>query len=216
MPAHMASSAAAIRSTSAHRRRFPDVHRDGRVGVPAVQDAAGVDRDQVAVPQHPRRRRDAVDDLLVHRGADRRREAVIALEVRDGAGVGDHVGTDRVDVGGRRPRLDRSAHGGDGSSQHDARSAHRLQLTPGLELQAGAPHDALRPPTRRPGTAVDADHVDGSRDQLRRGRGHCARSRRACGAGPPAGGRRRRPRRPADRRTPAPAASRCGTATAGC
>ncbi len=75
-----------------------DRHRDRRVAVPAVDDRTAVDRDQVALGQHPVAR-DAVHDLVVHRGADRAGEAVVALERRL-----SHRRT------GWRPRRSRRAH----------------------------------------------------------------------------------------------------------
>ena len=60
------------------RRDLPDPDRDRGVAVPAVQDRAAVDRDQVAVVQHLRGAGDGVHDLAVHRGADRRRIALVA------------------------------------------------------------------------------------------------------------------------------------------
>ena len=68
------------------RRRFlrhlADRQRDRAVAVVAVERRADVDRDDVALLQHPPARRDAVDDLFVDRRANRRRIPVIALERR--------------------------------------------------------------------------------------------------------------------------------------
>ena len=70
------------------RRRFfrhpPDRHRDRRVAIEAVQLHAHVERDDVSLDQRARRR-DPVDHLLVHRRAQRRGIAAIALERRLGA-----------------------------------------------------------------------------------------------------------------------------------
>src|SRR5205814_3218046 len=52
------------------RRHTAHRHRDRGVRVPAVDDRTRVDADDVALPQLPFPR-DPVDDLLVHRGADR-------------------------------------------------------------------------------------------------------------------------------------------------
>ena len=44
----------------------------GAVGMPAVDDAADVDADQVAIGEPTARRWDAVDDLVIDAGADAR------------------------------------------------------------------------------------------------------------------------------------------------
>ena len=59
----------------------PDRDRDRRVGDPAVLDHADVDREDVAALQLVGAG-DAVDDHRVRRGADRAREAAVALEGR--------------------------------------------------------------------------------------------------------------------------------------
>ena len=69
------------RHVLAHRA---DRHRDRRVAVVAVQLHAHVERHDVARHQR-RRRRDPVHHLLVHRRAQRRGIAAIALERRLGA-----------------------------------------------------------------------------------------------------------------------------------
>ena len=76
--------AAPDRAERAQARGVQDVHdRDGdrRVGVPAVEHAPAVDRDEVTLLDHATAR-DAVDDLVVDRRADRRREAVVVQKVR--------------------------------------------------------------------------------------------------------------------------------------
>ena len=114
--------------------------RDGdrRVAVPAVDDRAAVDRDDVAVVQHPVAR-DAVDDLVVHRRADGRRErrVAVALEGRDGAG-GPDAGPRRCASsspvvtpapGGLTEQLERAA-------DDQAGPPHRLDLLGRLDLDA--------------------------------------------------------------------------------
>ena len=51
---------------------LPHADGEGRVPVPAVDDGAAVDGDDVALAQHDVRAGDAVHDDLVDRGADRR------------------------------------------------------------------------------------------------------------------------------------------------
>jgi hypothetical protein len=77
------------------------------VGVPAADDAADVDADQVAVGKAAAGRWDAVDDLVVDAGADRageRRVRAVALEGGDGPGVADHALGDQIQLAGRHPR----------------------------------------------------------------------------------------------------------------
>jgi hypothetical protein len=96
--------------------------------VPAVQDRAAVQRDQVALGEHLLGRRDAVHDLLVDRGADRRREAVVALERRDRAGVADDLLGDRVQVGRGDAGGDRVPHRVQRGGDDQAGAAHQLDL----------------------------------------------------------------------------------------
>ena len=76
-------------------------HGDGRVAVPAVDDRAAVDRDDVAVLEHPGAR-DPVHHLVVDRGADGRREGRVAVPQERGhpAGVADVLLRDRVELTG--------------------------------------------------------------------------------------------------------------------
>jgi hypothetical protein len=74
-----------------------DRDADRGVAVPAVQDRAAVDRQQLALLQHPVGRRDAVDDLRPGRGADRAGEAVVAQEGRHRALVADALLGQRVE-----------------------------------------------------------------------------------------------------------------------
>ena len=65
------------------RRRLADVERPSAVAVVALPDRAGVDGDDLALLDYAAAR-DAVDDLVVDRDADARREALVALERRPG------------------------------------------------------------------------------------------------------------------------------------
>ena len=76
-----------------------DRHGDGGVGVPALDDRPAVDREDVALLEDPGTR-DAVDDDLVRRRADDRREAVVAEEVRARAPSFDDLTGRGVDLGG--------------------------------------------------------------------------------------------------------------------
>ena len=73
----------------AERRRVhvADGDGDGRIAVPTVNDRAKVNTEQIARLQHAVSARNTVNDLVVDAGADARREAVIALERRRGAGL---------------------------------------------------------------------------------------------------------------------------------
>ena len=66
--------------------RLTDMHRDRGIGMPAVQDAAGVDGQQVTLAQDPGRRGDAVHDLVVHRRADGRGESAVVAAAHRNAG----------------------------------------------------------------------------------------------------------------------------------
>ena len=61
---------------------------DGGVGVVAVDDDAAVDGENVAFVEDALGAGHAVDDLVVDRGAERGRVAVVALEGGDGAEFG--------------------------------------------------------------------------------------------------------------------------------
>src|SRR6202044_3328682 len=117
----------------------PDADRAGRVAVPAVEDRAAVDRDQVpglelgAVPG------DAVHDLVVDGGADRRRITVIALEGRDGAGLADFPLGDRVEFRGGDARLDRGRQHVQRARHHQAGLPHRGELAWRLDLNRRFP-----------------------------------------------------------------------------
>ena len=58
------------------------LHRLGGIAVESGQHGPEVETDDVPVPQEPARRRDPVDDLVVHRDADARRVAEVPLERR--------------------------------------------------------------------------------------------------------------------------------------
>src|SRR5205814_7937800 len=61
-------------------RDLTDRERDGRVAVPALEDRAAVEGDDVTLAQHLVLARDAVDDLVVDRRADGGGVTVVALE----------------------------------------------------------------------------------------------------------------------------------------
>ena len=89
-------------------RHLPDRQRHRAVAEVAVERGADVDRDHVALVQHPPARRDPVDHLLVDRRADRRRVAVIPLERRHRAGRRDPLLRQRVEIRRRHARRDRA------------------------------------------------------------------------------------------------------------
>ncbi len=99
MPAHIDSSV--TRDSSISSGACPRTDEGGvrGVAVPAVDDRAGVDGDDVAVLQDRPVVRDAVDDDLVDRGADGRGgEPAVPEEVRLRPVVGDHLARDLVQV----------------------------------------------------------------------------------------------------------------------
>ncbi len=105
-----------VRRDPAHR------HRDRGVAVPAVDDRAAVERDQVALTQLAVTR-DAVHDLVVHRGADRGREALVPEERRRRPGGADGVLGDGVQVGGGHARAARRPAAPRGCGRRPARPA---------------------------------------------------------------------------------------------
>ena len=95
------------------------------VGVPALDDGAAVDGEDVPLVEDDVVARDAVDDHVVRGGADDGGEPVVVQEVGAGAAPGDHLTGDGVDVGRR----------GAGLGGPDALLVHL-----GHDL-AGAPHE---------------------------------------------------------------------------
>ena len=127
-----------------HTRELPKIlghiaheHREGSITVPAIDDGAAVDGDDIALGQ-PSGTRDAVDDLLVDRHADMRGEPVIAQEGRCGAFVADGLSSAFVEGrrghAGRRDRRDALQRAGD----HKSRGTHDLDLVRRLDLDAVA------------------------------------------------------------------------------
>ncbi len=78
--------------------------------MPAVEDRAAVDGDEIALGEDVVRRRDAVHDAIVDRRADRPGEAVVPEERRHGAGVTDHRFGDPVEFQSADTGLRRIAH----------------------------------------------------------------------------------------------------------
>lgn len=95
----------------------------GRIGMPAVDDQAAVDRDDVALLERDVIG-DAVHDDVVDADAERRGVSLVAQEVRDGALVPDHLVGERVQLvrGDARP------------------DALREHLVDTMQQQAAAPH----------------------------------------------------------------------------
>src|SRR5690606_243941 len=77
-----------------------------------------------------------VDHLVVHRGADRRRKAHVALERRDGALVPDRLLGDDVQVERRHARLDGPPQQVQSAPDHQPRGTHLLQLLRRLDLDS--------------------------------------------------------------------------------
>ena len=108
-----------------------DAHR--RITVPAVDDRAEVDGEQVSLREDALPR-DAVDDLVVHARADDGREAVVAEEGRLRSVVGEHIARDVVEISRRDTRRCRLGHRIEGGGDDESRGSHRIELTGGLEL----------------------------------------------------------------------------------
>jgi hypothetical protein len=111
-----------------HRRLAHRVHAAG-VAVEAVLDDGDVDIDDVAVPEHLGRARDAVADDVVDRGADGLGEALVAEVGRDRLLLLDDVPVaDAVQVVGRDPGLDVLAHDVQDLGRQAAGDPHLLQV----------------------------------------------------------------------------------------
>ena len=110
-------------------------HGAGRVGVPAVEDRAAVDREDVPVLQDAVAG-DAVDDLLIDRGADRGGEAVVAQEVGGGAGVLEHRGEHGVEVLGGLAGGGGRDGGVQGAAEDEPGLVHGAHLGVGLVFDA--------------------------------------------------------------------------------
>ena len=204
---------------------------EGGVAVPAVDDRAAVDRDDVAVGEHDVVGRHAVHDHGVGRGADHRRErrVAVAQEVGGGAPAGQDLTADAVELAGGDPGLDGGAdlavHLGD-----DATGApHDGDLLGGADRgRAGEQHDGSQAP-RRDSTAASSrantssvvpepvdlgqqaplgvERARAAWSRRRRGRGACGRRLRCRRR---AGRPRRRRRRRASRSWAGRRRSRCG------
>src|SRR5258708_36706595 len=100
-------SACDVEQLEGLRRYLADSLGHGSVGVEAVDDDATVDREDVAVFKDALRVRHPVDNLLVDRGTQGRRIAMIALEGGDGAQLGDLAGCNlfKVHRGGSRHNM---------------------------------------------------------------------------------------------------------------
>ena len=117
--------------------------RDRRVAVPPVDDRPAVDRQQVAVGEDLGVRRDAVHDLVVHRGADRRRVAVVAEERRHAAPVADDLLGQRVQLAGADPG--RAAAETAASARATRAPATRIaSISPGLFSSMSRPRQRAR------------------------------------------------------------------------
>ena len=117
---------------------LPQADGHAAVAVVAVEIGAGVDLEQVAGLDHPLAAGDAVHHLVVDRGADAGREAVVALETGGGAHLADALLGVGVEVAGGhaggRQIHDFPQHGG-----HDAAGlAHGGDLPGALHLHATA------------------------------------------------------------------------------
>src|SRR5690606_11644962 len=112
-----------------------DGHRDRGVAVPPVDDRTAVDGDHVTLGEDPVVG-DAVDDHVVDRGAQGAGEAVVAQERGHRAGRTDRVLRDRVQLPGRDPGPDMTAQQLQRPADHEAGTAHVLDLLGRLDLDA--------------------------------------------------------------------------------
>ena len=133
------------------RRDLADGDGERGVAVPALDDGAAVDGEQVALGEHPVAGH-AVHDLLVHRQAGDALEPADALvgavvqERRGGAGGADDLGGDGVELAGADAGPDGRPGGGEGGGHDEAGPPHQQQLLAGLDLHAPvAEHHGVSP-----------------------------------------------------------------------
>ena len=120
------------------------------IAVPALDDRAAVDADDVAVLQAIRAG-DAVHDHVVGRRADDRGEAVIIQEVRLRATPIEHVARHAIEVECGDARTNRRAHRVVHLGHHASGGAHLLQLV--ARLAHGCRGHPTTPP--RPRVSID-------------------------------------------------------------
>ena len=101
------------------------------IAVPTIEDGPTVDRHQIALREHGRRARDAVDDDLVHRRADGSRKALVPLERRHRPGVPDQLLDDRIQLRGGDTGSRRIAGCDERPPDDAAGRLHRVQLAGG-------------------------------------------------------------------------------------
>src|SRR5262249_3020685 len=131
------------------RGHVTDRKGDRAVRVIPLHDTPQVQAHDVAVLEAAMGGRNAVDDLLVDRDADRGREAAIALESRLGASGIDEALHVLIDLERGHSRLDRLAQASHDVGEDVAAPAHQPDLAGGLELDpAAAPRAASRTPRR--------------------------------------------------------------------
>ena len=116
--------------------------------MPALDDRARVDAEDIAFPETPLAG-DAVHDLLVDAGADHTRERrkdrdAIALEVRGGAVALQDLGRDAVELAGRHAGPHGRAAGGEHLGHDAAGFAHLRRLLRCLQRDHLAALAALR------------------------------------------------------------------------
>ena len=114
-------------------RRLADIEGPGGVAVPALDDGAGIDGDDLSLTDDALAR-DAVDDLVIDGDAQAAREraarvdARIALEGRDRAGLADVGLGDAVQVAGRHAGLELPFDEGEDLGHDAAGATHALDL----------------------------------------------------------------------------------------
>src|SRR5947209_7438838 len=154
--------------------------RNGDRGVrdPAVEDDADVDRQDVAAAE-PVATRNAVHDHRVRRGADRPREAAVALEGGLGAVRADELLRDDVEVARGRSRPGLRAQRRQAAREDLPGGRHLLDLLgrlPDDHATISVPPPAMRTPPARPELALAAAFADalmrgaGAAERIRAGR----------------------------------------------
>ena len=95
-----------LQQLTGFRRNLAYRNGDRRVAIKPVELHANVERNDVAVAQRPRRRRNPVDDLFIDRHTQRRRIAAIALERRLRAACAHQLLRQPIQLSRRDPGTD--------------------------------------------------------------------------------------------------------------
>ena len=122
-----------VREVLVGLREFADPEGPCGVAVPAVENGAAVDRDEISLGEHNGRRRDSVHHNVVDGAADRAGEPVVALERRDRSRAADHRLGHLVELEGAHPGLSGVANRDERLPHNGSRRSHGVELARAAE-----------------------------------------------------------------------------------